>query len=948
MFRKPSQAFSGLRKPKRHRLTAALLAAATLPLAAIAVAQSNDESAAKKSATDLDRVTVTGSLIPRSEIETATPVIVVTQEEIRSRGFTSIADVLRSSTFGSGGSQGGQTANTFTQGAEAVSFFGLPPGYTKYLINGRPMQNYPALYNGADVFNNISGIPIDAVERVEIIPGGASSLYGSDALAGVVNFIMVSNYEGTTVNVRAGGYSDGGGSSTRFSLTNGLNALDNRLNMINSIQYEKKDPIWRYQRDEMKHYNFDGYDPQNIAASRDIVLLPSLGGTRYPWPDGVSCPEGLFGGTQGYQTRPRYTGAYCGTMYSGGYTTISNEKESTQYFNRTTFELNDRASLYGELLYNRETSKYFAGSNVFWYGSDDYYDPDFGQLLYMQRAFAPEEVGSFKDIMSRNKTESYTATLGIEGSFGESWDYNASFTRNEYELDEVGFSRYADPLAAYWEQNIFGPVLGTYAHPIYGNFPIYRPDYGNYFSALTPAQMAQFTGYETDRSKTWDNLFRTILTNADLFGLPGGSAGLAFGVEAGSEGWDYSPSAAKLNGELWGTSAIAGAGHRSKYAGYSELRLPFWDQLTVTLSGRYDAFEASEIDTLDKFTWSAGLEYRPIKSLLLRGKYGTAFRAPTLSDLFQGRSTAYSYVPDFYRCSLPANGGHTPDDISGCAYNSEQIITARAGNTGLESTSADTWNAGFVWAPMDTFSFSADYYSWKIEDEPRQISARDILEQEYYCSVGQPGRAIASCSDVSSWIARGPGDRLEEVFTPRINIAQQRLNLLLLQTNYLQDIGRWGSLKFNGSYSNKLKHELQNFPDLPVVDRLDSPAQMYVDGAKWSAEGSLGWNVGDWTTTWFTLLRGSTPNWVAQATNSWNAVNAFGAEAGRFGTYVTHNLGIDYRAAEGLRVSLQVNNLFNKYPFYPSAYPTSTNTPYNTYLNNAYGRSVYLQTRIEF
>lgn len=901
-------------------------------------------------ATTLDRVTVTGSLIPRTEIETATPVLVITNEDIRARGHNNLADVLRSSTFGSGGVQGGQTANTFTQGAEAVSFFGLPPGYTVYLINGRPMSNYPALYNGADVFNNISGIPIDVVERVEIIPGGASSLYGSDAIAGVVNFILLSNYEGTAVNARVGSFTDGGGSSNRISLTNGFNAFDNRLNMINSIQYEQRDPIWRNQRAEMRQFNLEGYDPQNIAASRDIVVLPSLGGTNYLWPDGADCSRvtGNFGGTTEYQTRPGFTGAYCGTMYGGGYTTIQNELESTQFFNRTTFELNPGASLYGEVLYSRDTTEYFAGSNVFWYGSNDYYDPDFEQLVYHQRAFAPEEVsaGGFSDIMNKRKQESYTATLGLEGSFGQAWDYNVSFTRNEQKLDEVNFSRYAAPLASYWEENILGPLLGVYADPIYGNFPIYQPDYDAYFSPLTPEIMSQFTGYETDRSKTWDNLFRAIVTNADLFSLPGGSAGLAFGVDAGSHGWDYSPSAAKLNGELWGTSAIQGNGRGSKYAGYSELRLPFLDQLTLTLSGRYDAFDYSEVDsTIDKFTWSAGLEYRPIQSLLLRGKYGTAFRAPTLSDLFQGRSTAYSFVPDYYRCSLE---GYTPDNLTGCAYSSEQIITARAGNTGLDSTTADTWNAGFVWAPAPTFSFSADYYSWKIADEPRQISGSDILLQEYYCSIGEPGRAIASCSDVDSWITRGAGNQLQEIFTPRINIAEQRLNLVLLRTDYLLDIGRWGALRFSGSYSNKLKHDLQNFPDLPVVDRLDTPAQMWVDGAKWSGEGSVGWNVNQWTTTLFALARGSTPNWVANATNSWDAVNAFGAEAGRVGTYITYNLGLDYQADENLRISLQVNNLLNKYPFRPSEFPVSSVTPYNTNLYNAFGRSVFLSARLEF
>ncbi|WP_312002518.1 TonB-dependent receptor plug domain-containing protein, partial [Stenotrophomonas sepilia] len=165
----------------RHPLTLALLG--TLLASGTALAQDGNAP------TQLDRVTVTGSLIPQTEIENHTPVLTVTAEDIQTRGFTSVADVLQQSSLSTGGLQGGQTSASFTQGAEAAGMFGLSPGYTKYLINGRPMLSYPALYNGGDTFNNISGIPIDIVERIEILPGGQSSLYGSDAIAGVVNII---------------------------------------------------------------------------------------------------------------------------------------------------------------------------------------------------------------------------------------------------------------------------------------------------------------------------------------------------------------------------------------------------------------------------------------------------------------------------------------------------------------------------------------------------------------------------------------------------------------------------------------------------------------------------------------------------------------------------------------------------------------------------------------
>lgn len=155
----------------------------TLAVALISALMAAAPAMAQDKATNLDKITVTGSLIPQTQIETQTPVMSITAEDIQTRGFSSVAEVLQQSSLTTGGLQGGQTSGAFTQGAEAAGMFGLNPGYTKYLINGRPMLSYPALYNGSESFNNISGIPIDIVERIEVLPGGQSSLYGSDAIA---------------------------------------------------------------------------------------------------------------------------------------------------------------------------------------------------------------------------------------------------------------------------------------------------------------------------------------------------------------------------------------------------------------------------------------------------------------------------------------------------------------------------------------------------------------------------------------------------------------------------------------------------------------------------------------------------------------------------------------------------------------------------------------------
>lgn len=961
------------RYPTRHGLSAAILAGLLLPMAGTALAQDSTTTdttttSKDKKATDLDKVVVTGSLIPQTELETASPVTVITAEDIHARGYTSIADVVQSSSFASGGVQGGETSASFTQGAEAVSMFGLDPGYTKYLINGRPMSNYPALYNGSDVFNNISGIPIDAVDRVEILPGGASSLYGSDALAGVVNFILKKDYEGTTLNVRGGDYTEGGGSSMRVSLTHGFHAFDDRLNGIVSLQYETKKPIWGYQRDLTDSVNQDGYT--SAVASRDYLVygyqgISTYGFSKYGYvlPDAADDCSGVtsqFGGTEALQYRSGY-GYYCGSQYSTGYRTIKNGKDSGQLYSHLTFDVNDNLQLYGDLLYSHEATKYATGSNYTWWGTSAeygyYYDPNYDALLNLQRAFSPEDIGGggYKDIMNTVTTDTYTLTLGAKGTFGESsWDYDVGFTRNEQHYKARTFERWTDAINSYFSK-ILGEQQGW--DPYYGAYPVFTPDYAAFYSTISAEDLASFTGYATSKAKTWDDTFRAQTTNTSLFSLPGGDAGLAVALEVGNEGWNYSPdprSIAELgetNSETWGSTDVSGAGHRTKYAGMAELRLPIFSMLTADLSGRYDAFDAYGTK-VHKPTWSAGLEFRPVQSLLVRAKYGTAFKAPTLADMFQGLSGSYSYATDYYRCG---QAGYTPDDTEGCAYDSVQYFNQQKGNTDLKPITAKTWNAGIVWAPIDNLSLSADYYHWDIENEVDQLSTDQVLLQEYYCRSGATGPGIIPCSEALSWVTRGSNGALQSVYTPKVNIAEQWLDVVTASAKYRLDVGRWGQLAFSLDYTRTLKHELQSSPDQPKLDVLHNAYYnwVYDAGPSNKSNASATWNIGNWSTTATVNRLGSTPNYLAYYYSyygySYGYTNAYGASSGKWAPYITYNLGIDYRAMDNLTVSFQVNNLLNKMPDdQASNYPGTSTVPYNNSLYSAYGRSVYLQFKYDF
>jgi len=932
MFRK------GLKYP-RHPLTAAILSGL---LFASAGALAQDAAT-----TDLSRVTVTGSLIPQTEIENQTPVLTVTAEDIQTRGFSSVAEVLQQNSLTTGGLQGGQSSASFTQGAEASGMFGLNPGYTKYLINGRPMLSYPALYNGSDTFNNLSGIPIDIVERIEILPGGQSSLYGSDAIAGVVNIILKDRMDGGVLNVRGGAYTEGGGNSFRLSGAHGFNALDDRFHALVNVQYEKSSPIWGYQRDLTKVNNPVGYSAQ-VPTNDFLVYLPDQQ-NAFVMMDPTRCAgvAGQFGGTTVLGTRA--TGESCGSAYSPGYKTLKNGKESSQFYTSMSFDVNDNFQLFGDALYSLEEVDYTSGSGYAFWGSDvgfgQFYDQTSQQYMNLQRAFAPEDISGagYRDILSTDRNKSYQVTLGGRGSAGN-WDYSASFSRGEYRLTERSFARWADEIDSYFEDRVLGPVLGTTDD----GYNIYNPNWGAFYSRLPAGDFQTFTGFTYNESKTWQNLGRVQITNGSLFTLPGGDAGFAVVAEGGSEGWSYRPDQRLLDGEVWGTTAVSGAGHRSNYALTTELRMPLLESLTVTGSGRYDAFKIAN-NTVDKATYSIGVEFRPIQSLLFRGKYGTAFRAPSLSDAFQGRSGYYANAStDYYRCGQL---GYDPADTLGCAYDNESVFGEQSGNPDLEPITADVWNAGVVWAPMNNLSVSVDYYNWKIKNEVNVLSSDQLLLAEYYCRNGLTNNTSASCQNVDDWITRDAAGNLEQIYTPKLNVAAQNLQAVTASFKYVQEIGRFGALQFGANYTNMLKRELQPQPGDAFLDLLGDPYAMwnYDQFAKVRTDGSVGWAKDKWTTTLYFNYIGKTPNRMAYLGNGYDYVHSSGYKAGKWGSYTTYNLSVNYQALEDLTLSVMVNNVFNKMPDGQAhSYAGNVGAPYNSGIYNPYGRAVYVQAKYDF
>ncbi len=900
-------------------------------------AQADPEDAEQTS--EMETIRVTGSLIPQAQKETASPVTVITAEEIERQGFRNVYDVLRSQPLATGAVQDNQVAGSFTQGASTISLLGLAPGFTLVLLDGRPLADYPLLYNGQSNFTDLTSIPTGMVERIDILPGNQSAIYGSSAIAGVVNIILKKRLEGMQLNVRAGGYDQGGGSNQRIQFTGGNTWED--FDITYGLQVSRQDPIFGYQRDFADSTN-DNPRVNQRYGSRTFLVADAIT-TAYYDPGAATCAAiaGNFGGTTSYDTRPG-RGNYCGSRAQPGYLTLLNDDSSNSVYVNGNYRVNENAELYANLLYGVNKVESNSGSR-FWVPSQNapgIFDPRTGTLDLYQHIFSPEETGGFNNAIDR--ANSYSTALGVRGSIGASdWEYDAYYARSQFDLKNRQLWPLTGPIEEFFRNQFLGPQLGTY----YG-YAVYEPNRAAFYQSLTPAQYRSFLGQMQTDSHTWTHNFNFNLTNTNLFELPAGPVGMAALVQGGHQTWGNPTDPRVIAGQFWGITGTQGAGSRSNYALATEFLVPILSTLTASASVRYDHYKNIDASSDERPTYKLGLEFRPIETLLIRGNYATAFRAPDMAYVFAGQSGFFTTVTDYYRCAT-----EQPGPIGDCTFNaSVNIAGQRAGNPELKSITADSYGLGVVWSPSSDFDIRADYYNVDIADEVSDLSINQLLLDEEACrrvagSVGALDPASPTCQDAFTRINRNPSgglnpNALNSVAVAPINVSKEQVEGVIAGTTYRLDWGRIGQFEFGLDYNLTLDHQYTQYVG-------DEPLQLLYDGFNSTefrsvATGDIAWSLGKWRAAVHGTRYGSTPNFTAQigaATNN-------GVRSGRIGPYMLYNLSLGYDLTESSTLSMTVNNLRNSNP--PRDDSSTTYPYYNVFNYNAYGRAYWLTYNIEF
>jgi outer membrane receptor protein involved in Fe transport len=886
----------------------------------------------KQEAQEFGTVVVTGSLIPKAQIETASPVITITAANLQREGFKNVYDALRTLPVSTGQVQDNQFTNSFTPGASTVSLLGLDPSFTLVLMNGKPLADYPFLYNSNSNFVDLNTIPTFMVDHIDILPGNQSAIYGSAAIAGVINIVLKQKMEGVDIDFRAGGYTDGGGSQQRFQIGGGRSW--GNLDAMFAIELNKQEPIYLRQRDFTDSY-LDNPVASGRIAQRDRLALDILRG-GYHDPGQATCDaiSNLFNGGEMYATRPG-SGKYCGSFNGVGYGTMLNGNKSANAYGSLKYQLNDSTQLYADLLADTTKTTYVVGGVTFWQtftGTPGFvYDVDDHGFYLLQHIFAPEEVGHEAD--GTVFENSYIVNLGARGTFGSdsNWNYDASFHRSEYNAASRARRLLTDKVNAFF----LGPPDGT--DPYGYGYPAYHIRATPFWGAITPQQYDSISDFVRSDSKTYTQQANVTVTNTDLFSLPAGSVGFAGLLEIGNQLWDNPVDPRITSGDFWGTGGTSGHGTRDRQAIAAEFNVPVFSKLTADASARYDRYSAGG-NSQGKVTYKLGLEFRPIDTLLLRGNYATAFRAPDMGYLFSTGSSFFTTVRDTYNCRRIQG-----DDYGSCnaPYDSVQIMGFQNGNEALKYITAKSWGYGAVWSPTSDFSTKVDYYHVNISNEVASYSLQTILDKEADCRLGhtQSGVPIdvnsGMCQNFIAEVGRNPADAinnplgLNTVTTVPINVSNETVSGITANLQYRVDAGRFGDFTFNADYNTTLKHVFRQFPDDPITDILRENS--YYDPFKNIGAASINWKIGSWSTTVRGVRYGKT--WNQRGTQT-------------VAPWMIYNATIQYNFGDDAAITLIGNNIFNSRP--PKDSTRSVVPYYNQFNYNGYGRLVMVEFNMHF
>lgn len=705
-------------RPRRHGLAVA----ATLCCTMQAQAQSAPNAAPEPA--QLTRITVTGSNIRRVDLETALPVQVITADDINRSGKTSVTEILQSLTAnGSGGMTDAGSFGRFAYGSTGISLRGLGSTATLILINGRRIAPYsvPDINNGVTNFVNVDAIPRSAIQRIEVLKDGASAIYGSDAMAGVVNIILRSDFQGTEADFQLRSAVKGSFGSQWAAVTTGRGELArDGWNWLATLDLHRRDEVMLTEvadriidprhRDNSFYYTGRPYNNRFSptpnyyrGVSFDDDTGASFVNTRSGQPS-PKCPS---------EARWAFNGTFtpalnlCGYTYWNDAQYVSPTQRAT-LFTRGEIALQGGTSVFGEVALTQLTNKrrdwpgtFGAGLGATPNGRDGgvSFVPQFLPEGHPNNPFAGQPAGItylFADVGKlgidvTNRTG--RLLVGARGNYKD-WDW------------ETGLTHAEDRTSVSYLNRISLPVLRDAV--LNGTYNFENPGAGS----VTASQLRI---NPVDHGRTSFTALDAKISG-DIGRLPGGPIGVAAGAEVRHEQRSYNPDERIYAGQVYLQVAGRVAGSRNVLSAFSEVNLPLLQSLQAQLAVRGDRYS----DYGSSVTPKASIAWVPMQSLKLRGSVSQGFRAPSLSESSKSNMPLFSSVGfDPKRC------GNFRIDCDG--YANSGMVRA---NPDLKPEHSTAYGLGFIFEPVRDYSMTVDYWEFRRRNEITFVNQQQAIDNE--------------------------------------------------------------------------------------------------------------------------------------------------------------------------------------------------------------------------
>lgn len=860
--------------------------------ASAAIAQDSEESAERT-----ERIQVTGSRIQRTDMEGALPVTVIDRESIEMSGETSVSDLLRNTSFNSAGSFRPRSGSS-AQGVSSVDMRGLGSSRTLVLVDGRRLTMSPSTGSSQD----LNSIPMAAVERVEVLSDGASAVYGSDAIGGVINVITRRDFNGAELTLGAGEVSlpEEGGDRENGSLVFG--SASDTTSVIGGVSWNSRDII--YERD------FPWVEPgssvygNNFSTTEDATLKGVPGGCSEDnfmseEINGQDRCQYDFNATNANEASTGNESVFVKVQHdiNNDWTLYSNASVAkTESFGRYA-AAPDTNEGYGGLATPEDSYNNPTNPNAWMYDERNdnavEYDRDTvgpQEEVYFQHRFAA--MGN-RDNEVNNENRDFL--VGVEGYIGNiSLDAGVRRVRNT--TTEIG-NGYLAASTAWGNVNEFNPGYNP-EDPSEFNPDLYRTGYDIQNPSSNPDDVLAAGVVTTSRVSSFDIDEIYASSGFDLFEMNGGLAQAAVGVEYREENYSDEYDSQSEAGLVGGSSGNSAGGGREVFAAYGEMVLPVTYDLEVTLAGRFDDYS----DYGSDFSPKIGFQYTPIDELMVRGSYGRGFRAPTLDILTQADAYSADSVTDAASCTVLTGDPEEP-----C-----QVDAYRLANPDLGSEESEQFSLGTVYQATDWLNLSVDYYNIEISDRIAFFGSTELIRRERSGDVIPEGLGVIreEAGNIDS-----PIDRIDTGYGNEGTLETSGLDFNV-QTTF--DFGEYGMLNQNLQWGHVLDYSVDGERDL-VGDPSRPENRINLENV---------YSYGAFNFTWNINMIGH----VAEDVED-------GEQVGHVGSWTTHDLQISYNTPWEGRISVGMQNAFEKTP---ELVPYD-GRDYNFDLYNAFGRVSYVR-----